>query len=269
MKILCVIVLYKCKLEDSKSYQSLLRDKDITIFAYDKSPTPQEVNVKNVIYVHDSQNSGLGVAYNKAAQYAKCEHFEWLLLLDQDTIFSYKAMDIYMKSIMDYPYIKMFVPIHQIADGRYISPARYICKGSHPIHTMKSGLLKFKVAAPINSGVMVNVDAFYKAGGYDEKVILDFSDIRFMEKFQKIYPEFYAIREVVCLQEFSIEERDFNKLMVRYKIFLQCALACKREYWGDYFSYFFVTAKRTLRLLWQTGQFSFVNVYITNYLFRK
>ena len=213
MKILCVIVLYKCKLEDSKSYQSLLRDKDITIFA---------------------QNSGLGVAYNKAAQYAKCEHFEWLLLLDQDTIFSYKAMDIYMKSIMDYPYIKMFVPIHQIADGRYISPARYICKGSHPIHTMKSGLLKFKVAAPINSGVMVNVDAFYKAGGYDEKVILDFS-----------------------------------KLMVRYKIFLQCALACKREYWGDYFSYFFVTAKRTLRLLWQTGQFSFVNVYITNYLFRK
>ena len=61
---------------------------------------------------------------------------------------------------------------------------------------------------------MVNVDAFYKAGGYDEKVILDFSDIRFMEKFQKIYPEFYAIREVVCLQEFSIEERDFNKLMV-------------------------------------------------------
>ena len=70
MKILCVIVLYKCKLEDSKSYQSLLRDKDITIFAYDNSPTPQEVNVKNVIYVHDSQNSGLGVAYNKAAQYA-------------------------------------------------------------------------------------------------------------------------------------------------------------------------------------------------------
>ncbi len=90
-----------------------------------------------------------------------------------------------------------------------------------------------------------------------------------MEKFQKIYPEFYAIREVVCLQEFSIEERDFNKLMVRYKIFFACALACKREYWGDYFSYFFVTAKRTLRLLWQTGQFSFVNVYITNYLFRK
>ncbi len=38
MKILCVIVLYKCKLEDSNSYQSLLRDKDITIFAYDNSP---------------------------------------------------------------------------------------------------------------------------------------------------------------------------------------------------------------------------------------
>lgn len=45
MKILCVIVLYKCKLENSKSYQSLLQNNEETIFVYDNSPISQEVHV--------------------------------------------------------------------------------------------------------------------------------------------------------------------------------------------------------------------------------
>lgn len=269
MKILYVIVLYKCKLEDSKSYQSLLQDRNEPIFVYDNSSISQEVHGKNVIYVHDPQNRGLGVAYNTAAQYARYAHFDWLLLLDQDTTFPFGAIDVYIKSIINYPAIKMFVPIHQISDGRYISPTRYICKGSHPSSIIKSGILDFKEAAPINSGIMINVDAFYKVGCYDEEVMLDFSDIRFMEKFRKIYPKFYAIGEIVCLQDFSIEEQNLSKLMMRCKIFLHCALACKREHLLDYFSYFFVTIKRTVHLLWQTHSFSFLSVYVTNYLLGK
>ena len=87
MKILCVIVLYKCKLENSKSYQSLLQNNEETIFVYDNSPISQEVHGENIVYIHDSQNGGLSVAYNKAAQYARCNRFDWLLLLDQDTTF--------------------------------------------------------------------------------------------------------------------------------------------------------------------------------------
>ena len=253
MKILCVIVLYKCKLENSKSYQSLLQNNEETIF----------------VYIHDSQNGGLSVAYNKAAQYARCNRFDWLLLLDQDTTFQKGAIEYYIKAINEFPDIKMFAPVHQISDGRYISPTHYVCKGSRPSRVMKCGLLNFKEASPINSGIMVNVTAFYEAGCYDEEVVLDFSDIRFMEKFRKLYPTFYTIKEIICLQDFSIEERNADKLMIRYKVFLRCALACKREHLRDCFSYFFVTVKRTIHLVWQTHSLSFIKVYITNYVLRK
>lgn len=56
----------------------------------------------------------------------------------------------------------MFAPVHQISDGRYISPTHYVCKGSRPSRVMKCGLLNFKEASPINSGIMVNVTAFMK-----------------------------------------------------------------------------------------------------------
>lgn len=186
MKILCVIVLYKCKLENSKSYQSLLQNNEETIFVYDNSPISQEVHGENIVYIHDSQNGGLSVAYNKAAQYARCNRFDWLLLLDQDTTFQKGAIEYYIKAINEFPDIKMFAPVHQISDGRYISPTHYVCKGSRPSRVMKCGLLNFKEASPINSGIMVNVTAFYEAGCYDEEVVLDFSDIRFMEKFRKL-----------------------------------------------------------------------------------
>ena len=119
-------------------------------------------------------------------------------------------------------------------------------------------------------GVPAHIKGYqYLRDCYDEEVMLDFSDIRFMEKFRKIYPKFYAIGEIVCLQDFSIEEQNLSKLMMRYKIFLYCALACKREHLLDYFSYFFVTIKRTVHLLWQTHSFSFLSVYVTNYLLGK
>lgn len=151
MKILCVIVLYKCKLENSKSYQSLLQNNEETIFVYDNSPISQEVHGENIVYIHDSQNGGLSVAYNKAAQYARCNRFDWLLLLDQDTTFQKGAIEYYIKAINEFPDIKMFAPVHQISDGRYISPTHYVCKGSRPSRVMKCGLLNFKEASPLTA----------------------------------------------------------------------------------------------------------------------
>ena len=109
MKILCVIVLYKCKLENSKSYQSLLQNNEETIFVYDNSPISQEVHGENIVYIHDSQNGGLSVAYNKAAQYARCNRFDWLLLLDQDTTFQKGAIEYYIKAINEFPDIKLLL----------------------------------------------------------------------------------------------------------------------------------------------------------------
>lgn len=266
MKILYVIVLYKCNLTGSKSYLSLLeKHPNEFIYIYDNSPEGQVVERDNVIYIHDSKNSGLGVAYNKAAKYAKENGYEWLLIMDQDTTFPPNTLANYKEAIHENPEIMLFAPIHKIAANIYISPTHYRFKTSHPESRARTGLLLFKDAAPINSGMLINVEAFYKVGGYDEEVILDFSDIRFIEKFRKYYSSFYAIGKIVCLQDFSMNEQDINKLMTRYKIYLKCALACKREHFHDHFFYLYITSRRTMKWTLRTRSLSFLKTYITHY----
>lgn len=268
-QILLVIVLYKCALKDSYSYRSLLSRYDaLSIFVYDNSPTSQDVDIPNVIYVHDPTNGGLGVAYNKAASYAKEHGFKWLLLLDQDTLFPEDALSRYEEAIISHDDVSMIVPKHRIVDGRYISPTKTFMKTSYPCKTVKSGCVSFKEASPINSGILLTVDSFFKVGGYDPEVTLDFSDVRFVEKYKKRYESFYVM-ELECLQDFSVNEKDVNKLLGRYLIFLQCAKNCKKERWHDYIAYLGVTLKRTLRLTLQTKNLVFFKLYFKNYLVKK
>lgn len=255
-------------MEKSETYKSLLYMKDVDIYIYDNSPvsTDDWCNYPGHIeYVHDPLNSGLSIAYNKAAEYAKRHNFKWLMLLDQDTSFPAGAMDLYFKAIEDYPQVQMYAPKHKIPDGRYISPTKYFLKTSYPVRKVKEGLISFNQACPINSGIMLSVVSFLNVGGYDEEVTLDFSDIRFIEKYKKYYRNFCCVN-VVCLQNYSVNEKNFDKLMSRYKIFLKCAKSCKREKLGDAFGYFFTTFKRTIRLTVNTRKMAFLNTYYQEYL---
>lgn len=264
MKILCVIVLYKCKLEDSKSYLSLLQNKNETIFVYDNSPLSQKVHTDNIVYIHDSQNRGLGKAYNMAAKYAKDNHFKWMLILDQDTSFTDDALPKYVKAIEENPSILLFVPKHKISNGKFLSPTPYHHKTSKLQDNVPTGIVKLLPYAPINSGMLINIDLFWKAGGYDEAVWLDFSDIRFIEKVRKLIDVFYVV-DTVCIQDFSVDETDMARLKNRFRIFCQCAKACKRERFGDYVDYLYVTAKRCLSLVVKNKNLSFISIYFKTY----
>lgn len=268
-QILAVIVLYKCILKESASYQTLLKESDLDLYVYDNSPNRQDIDLRNVKYVHDAKNSGLSVAYNRAAEYALLNGYQWLLLLDQDTTFPFGSLDLYLSAMLKYPDIQMFAPVHRIKTGKYISPTHYFCKGSRPTKKLFNGILSFEQVSPINSGLLISLSSFYNVGGYDEKVVLDFSDIRFIEKYKKKYSCFYVIPGIVCLQDFSIEEHNVEKLMNRFQIFLNCALACKRESVFDRFGYLYVTAKRAIHLVLLTRKLMFLKIYISSYLFNK
>src|ERR1700677_2641156 len=92
--VLPILVLYKCSLEDSATYQTLVASStyggmDPALLAiYDNSETPQVRSSEEALllaYKHDSTNSGLAAAYNWALEIAELHGFSWLLLLDQDT----------------------------------------------------------------------------------------------------------------------------------------------------------------------------------------
>ena len=263
-KILFVIVLYKSIYYRTNTYISFLKDIK-NLYIYDNSPSSQNISGDNIVYIHDPNNSGLSVAYNNAAKYAQQNGYKWVLLLDQDTTFEDKAIEKYLEAIEQNPDIKLFAPKHKIESGLYISPTKYHCKFSHPTKSVKTGITLFSEACPINSGMLIDVDAYWKVGGYDNEVILDFSDIRFIEKFRKYYDTFYII-DSTCIQNFSVNETDKDKLLNRFVVFCKCAKVCHRNNIVDSVQYFIVTLKRCVSLTLQTKSFSFIKTYIKSYL---
>lgn len=266
-RILYVIVLYKQKYRDTLSYRTLLWDvnqEDVLIF--DNSPVTSVYGNCPHNIISQPNNPGLSSSYNKAAKYARDNGYEWIMVLDQDTTFPEGAIDAYLKTIDEHSDVKMIAPCHKIANGVFISPVKYFCKFGRNQDSVKTGVVSFTEASPINSGLLINLDAFEKVGGYDEDVTLDFSDIRFIEKFKTQYSKFYVLEDVVCLQDFSVNERDPNKLIGRFNIFLKCAKACKREHWSDGLQYFICTFKRCMKLTLVTRSTMFLKSYYKYYI---
>lgn len=247
--ILFVLVLYNCKLEDSKSYQTLLKnDKKLSIFIYDNSPQSQRITLPNIIYVNNPSNPGLGVAYNTAAKYAKQNGFEWIFLLDQDTTFPKGILEEYEQSIVSYPDIYMFAPPMRIGVKKFMSPVRLI---------WKMGLLKSKVPhkeiislhqySPINSGLCISVNKFIEVGGYKPEVFLDYSDFQFIENFKKTSSLCYILNTEV-VQDFSAFTEDSNKSLIRFQLFCKSIKACDKKNILDKLGFFIVVLKRSLSI---------------------
>lgn len=95
MNYTIVMVLYEQTLEDSKTFQSLIRylpvyknNNNITLLVFDNSVNlVNKVDKKDIdyIYIKNEGNIGLAKSYNQATKYANLMKSEWMLLLDQDT----------------------------------------------------------------------------------------------------------------------------------------------------------------------------------------
>lgn len=247
--ILFVLVLYNCKLNDSITYQTLLKNNnDLAIYIYDNSAHSQQITLPNVIYINDPSNPGLGVAYNSAANYAKQKGFKWILLLDQDTTFPEGILKEYEQSIMFHHNIYMFAPPIRIGEKKFMSPVRLIWKigllKPRVPHKRIVSLYKF---SPINSGLCISVDKFIAAGGYKPEVILDYSDFQFIEYFKKISPLCYILNTEV-IQDFSVFTEDLNKSLIRFQLFCKSIKACDKKNILDKVGFFIVVLKRSLSL---------------------
>lgn len=249
MSVLYTLVIYGREVADTEVMRTLFagrKERLQHLFIYDNSPSPHTPPQDVAHYVHDPSNGGLGCAYNTACRYAEAEGYEWLLLLDQDTTFPPNAIDKYEKAIVTHPEIDMIAPRHMVNNGKFLSPTRYRMKTSHLQNYAPTGTVAFKDACPINSGLLVSVKSFIKAGGYDELVWLDFSDIRFIEKFRKHYNTFYVIPDLVCQQNYSGLDTDPEKVFRRFCIYLQCAAAYPRDSWTDTLALAITTLRPTL-----------------------
>lgn len=96
-KLLILIVLFNMRLDECKTYNSLseylhLLNLPYEIILYNNSPQIQISQsgneIENCIIINAEQNEKLVGPYNYAWKYAIEKQFDWIMLLDQDTLLS-------------------------------------------------------------------------------------------------------------------------------------------------------------------------------------
>lgn len=96
MMITMVVVIYNTKISDSKTWQSVIINKEklslagiseILIYdnSYEKQSSLSDIGDIPIMYVHDRRNLGIQVAYTKAFEIAQKNNSSWIALFDQDT----------------------------------------------------------------------------------------------------------------------------------------------------------------------------------------
>lgn len=272
-----VIVLYKCKLQDSATFLSMTTalekensDTKADLYVYDNSPYEQEKILLSeywtITYKSDLLNKGLSTAYNLAASHARSSEKKYLLLLDQDTEFPVNSIGAYLESITNNMDIKLFAPILKIQNGKIMSPCRYVKKWGKLIDHIRPGMHSLNSYVPVNSGLCISLKDYFIAGGYNEKIRIDGADFQFIERFKKNIGTNFYVLNLEIEQDFSLFEADLNNILPRFKIFLTDVKNFDRSGWKDNYYYGRIALIRTIKLLLQTRKRVIFNYYVKYYL---
>lgn len=239
MNILIVVVLYKINLDNSLTYNSLLKVfnetpdilSSVKCIMYDNSPSRMYDYTKNKFayeYVHDCENGGLAAAYNYALNAAITNNYDWILLLDQDSILSSDFMKISIDNLKEKKIDENVVAVvpKVICNNRVISPSKDIF--GTILNSKVSGICDFPITA-INSGSFIKTSFLKEIGGFNKIFKLDSLD-------HWLFHIIYSCGKSVFISDTMIEHElsvtDFNKYMSveRYENILRAEALFLRLY---------------------------------------
>jgi len=215
--IFAVIVIYKCKVEESSTLYSLNEavEQPINVLIYDNSPaidSGYDVNKfanLRIQYVHNPNNPGISKAYNYALNEAKNINKRWLLLLDQDTTLSKEYFQKIVKisdQQLRHSVVSIIPNIKSASDNQIISPLRILPGGFLKPLSVSQGYLNINLAA-INSGALINIDFVLSVGGFNEDYKLDMLDYWFNREIYKSKKDVLLL-DVNIIHELSV--KDYN-----------------------------------------------------------
>ncbi len=237
-KIFIVIVLYKTRLEDSKTILSLnlYLNSCIDIFVFDNSPIPQYdkesfmYGIFNVTYHCNTLNPGLAVAYNEALSHALLNNKEWLLLLDQDTFITQE----YLEELNDVNFdsfstqVVAIIPKVVSLDNKLISPSKMFVGGICRPANINNGIVKLSITG-INSGTILRVDYIKSINGFCLHFPLDMLDHWYFRKIFKDGKYIFLMKSSIK-QDLSVSNNFENNISFdRYKIMLNSEYLFIRE----------------------------------------
>lgn len=264
-----VIVVYCCKCTDARSYQTLVRPGGFREWmVYDNSPSSFQVDGNALpagcVYVRDEANGGLSKAYNHAAAYAWERGYARLLLLDQDTAFAPDAVTAYAAADRSVP---LWAPLVQTEGGAAFSPGDVRGWRIKAV-SLSAGLYSLRDYYPVNSGMCVSLEAFRRAGGYNATVRLDFADYQFLQRLRKVDARFLLL-PATALQDFSGNEQDADKLLARFRLYLDSACACTFDACSARLAHACAVSLHALSLFRKTRRWAFLKLWLIKYILRR
>jgi rhamnosyltransferase len=137
-----------------------------------------------IIYFHHSKNIGIAKALNIAAQNAINDGYSFLLTMDQDSKLSRNTIDEYRK------YIEIS------ANDRIGILTLHQRVKNFIIHRLDDSTENIQTA--FTSGSLMNLEAFDKAGPFDEKLFIDYVDHEYCLRLRKISYKIVRLNSVYC-----------------------------------------------------------------------
>lgn len=121
----------------------------------------------NVHYEYSGENNGIAYGLNRVLDFAEKNEYEWFLSMDQDSVCADNMIEVYSK-FADNPEIALITPF-------------ILNNGKYTIESYKAlGLPAYEEIEPvkgITSACLSRGSAVRKAGGFDDRLFIDFVDI--------------------------------------------------------------------------------------------
>ena len=227
-EILLALVVYKCRFEDAVSFKSICQFNtkhelkttwlifdNSSLLTIDKTIQFDAFNVVNL--VSSGVNEGLSVHYNTAFKVAESKEIPYVLLLDQDTEFIAGTAP-YIDAI---PTISPLIVVPKVkANGMLLSPSKIIFERGFFTNDLTEGVYSLDKYSPINSGSLIHTQVWKAAEGFNENILLDFTDFSFYNRVkQKGIKEFKLI-DYVLNQNLSTFEKDETKIIDRFGLYM-------------------------------------------------
>ena len=275
---LIVIVLYNTKLCHSATFDSLSKSLceaklpfNIDLLICDNSIVEQ-VDISednrgglfNIRYLHDSTNPGVSQSYNRAAELAEVHQKKWLLLLDQDTTLPINAVIQYQKAVVQFPGYPIYAP--QLYNGLLLfSPCRYWLRKGSNLSSIKAGVHLLEYRNVLNSGLLIDMNAFRIVGGYDEAVPLYFSDFVFFNRLKKHFRKFVVIDCRLDHQLSSVDYSNMTVALTRFDYYCEGALQSSRDNLFAYLNQYVLLGSRSLLMSYRFRSLKFLKLFIKNF----
>lgn len=271
--LLAVIVVYQQRLADSRSFQSLrvaaaAASMQVDLFVYDNSPaaqSPPSDPAFAIHYRHDPSNPGVSKAYNAAADFAAETGKTWMLLLDQDTMLPPNTFAAYAAATnMD----QALLAPRLWENGRLYSPCRYFFGRGFHLRNISAGSHSLDHRNLLNSGLCIRLDLFERAGRFNEKIPLYFSDFEFINRVRHVAPTF-AVVDLDCQHTLAdVRGRDLAAAQRRFRYYAAGAATSAGSF-VDRFVLACGVGLRALKLTLTFGSVSFMGIFLRDFRRRR